>query len=140
MDLTLSIGQLATEVGCNVRTIRYYEQVGLLPPPLRSCGNQRRYRADDVRRLTVVRHARALGFSLEAIRHLLDMADRPDQSCASVTALARARIEEIDRRMRQLAALRRELEGLVGRCDDGPMSACRIVAALAEAGSAGATA
>ena len=77
----ITIGRVARETGCKVQTIRYYEQIGLLRAPDRSEGNQRRYVRTDVDRLAFIRHARDLGFSIEAIRELLHMADRPDMPC-----------------------------------------------------------
>lgn len=133
----LTIGQVAQAVGCNVRTIRYYEQVGLLPPPLRSNGNQRQYEPADIRRLAFIRHARELEFSLDAIRDLLTLSDRSDQPCDAVTEVARVQLTKIDRRLKRLAALRRELETMVQSCAGGRMSECRIVEALADCPSNG---
>jgi len=86
MDLT--IGELARRSGYAVQTLRYYEQIGLMPKPPRSSGGQRRYGEDLQRRLLFIRHARDLGFEIEDIRSLLDLASRPDQPCASVDAIA----------------------------------------------------
>jgi DNA-binding transcriptional MerR regulator len=76
----LSIGILAKRTGTKVQTIRYYEQIGLMPKPGRSDGGQRRYGNDELDRLAFIRHSRELGFSLEAIRELLDLSDRPERS------------------------------------------------------------
>ena len=73
----LTIGTLAKKTGTKVQTIRYYEQIGLLPEPGRSAGGQRRYGDSELDRLSFVRHARQLGFSLDAIRELLDLSDHP---------------------------------------------------------------
>jgi DNA-binding transcriptional MerR regulator len=69
----LSIGDLAARAGTKVQTIRYYEQIALVPAPERSAGNQRRYGASHLERLAFIRHARELGFSLGAIRELLGL-------------------------------------------------------------------
>ena len=70
-----TIGRLSRSTGCKVQTIRFYEQIGLLPQPTRSEGNQRLYTEADADRLCFVRHCRELGFSLDAIRELLSLAD-----------------------------------------------------------------
>lgn len=132
MTAALTIGQAARAVGCNVRTIRYYEQVGLLRPPVRSNGNQRQYEPDDIRRLAFIRHARELDFSLDAIGDLLTLSDRSDQSCNAVTEVARTQLTKIDQRLKRLAALRRELETMVESCTGGRMSECRIVGTLSD--------
>ena len=85
----LTIGTLAKKTGTKVQTIRYYEQIGLLPEPGRSAGGQRRYGDSELDRLSFVRHARQLGFSLDAIRELLDLSDHPDKSCAEADAIAK---------------------------------------------------
>ena len=75
-----AIGTLAERTGTKVQTNRYYEQIRLLPQPERTDGGQRRYRDKDLDRLAFIRHARQLGFTLEAIRELLDLSDNPDRS------------------------------------------------------------
>ena len=73
----LTIGKLGEAAGVKVPTIRYYEQIGLLPEAERSAGNQRLYGRKAMERLAFIRHARDLGFTLEAIRDLLSLSDRP---------------------------------------------------------------
>lgn len=131
----LSIGRLGARTGTGVETIRYYERIGLLPEPPRTAGNYRAYGEEHVRRLAFVRRARALGFHLETIRALLDVADRPEQPCASVDALARAQIAEVEARIGDLTRLRDELARLVGQCRGGTVGECRIVEALAPDGA-----
>jgi DNA-binding transcriptional MerR regulator len=77
----LTIGSLGKKTGTKVQTVRYYEQIGLMPEPGRTEGGQRRYGDAEVDRLSFIRHARQLGFPLEAIRELLDLSDNPDRSC-----------------------------------------------------------
>jgi DNA-binding transcriptional MerR regulator len=79
--MDLSIGDLSRRVAVKVPTIRYYEQISLLPAPPRTEGRQRRYGAEDVSRLSFIRHARDLGFDVEAIRELLSLSTQPDESC-----------------------------------------------------------
>jgi MerR family mercuric resistance operon transcriptional regulator len=86
----LAIGALSRHTGCQVETIRYYERVGLLPPPARSAGGYRLYAAPHFSRLTFIRRARALGFSLEEVRRLLRLADERQRPCAEARAVAAA--------------------------------------------------
>lgn len=128
------IGEAARQSGVKVPTIRYYEQIGLLPPPPRSEGNRRHYGADHLARLAFIRHARDLGFGIEAIRTLLALRDDPHQSCATADAIARARLEEIGRRIVSLTALQAELERMVDGCRQGHVCDCRVIEVLADHG------
>lgn len=130
----LSIGAVARDSGVKVPTIRYYESIGLLPEPPRTDSNRRSYGTEDVRRLAFIRHARELGFEVEAIRTLLELQDRPDQSCAAADAIARARLVEVERRIASLEALRAELSRMVEGCAHGHVGACRVIEILADHG------
>ena len=103
MSNALAIGELARETGVKIPTIRYYESVGLLPPAPRTESNRRQYDIRAVRRLQFIRHARELGFEVEAIRELLDLADQPQRSCAKVDALAREHLQAITSRIERLS-------------------------------------
>lgn len=127
-----SIGHVATSVGCKVQTIRYYEQIGLLPKPPRSHGNQRQYDTPTIQRLVFIRHARELGFPLEAIRDLLSLSDQPDQSCTAADAIARAQLSAVERRLSGLRALKNELERMVEQCKGGRIAGCRVIETLAD--------
>lgn len=129
-----TIGRLADAAGCKVQTVRYYEQVGLLRRPERSSGNQRLYGRSDIDRLTFIRHARDLGFPLEAIRDLLSLSDRPDQPCEAADAIARAQLSEVNRRIEHLQALREELERMIAQCAGGRISDCRVIEVLGDHG------
>ncbi len=129
----LSIGDLARATGTKAETIRYYERVGLLPAPARTAGGQRAYAPGHLRRLAFVRRARELGFGLDQVRALLDLSDQPERDCAAVDVVARARLAEVDRKLADLAALRRELADLVDRCGHGRVAECRIMDALSPA-------
>lgn len=127
----MNIGELARAADTNAETIRYYERIGLLLPPPRTAGNYRDYSAAHVGRLAFTRRARALGFSIEQVRALLDLADRKEQSCDAVDAIARDHLAEVKRKLADLAALRRELESMIGQCQHGTVGECRIIEALA---------
>ena len=126
------IGEAARHSGVKVPTIRYYEQIGLLPAPPRSEGNRRQYDPDDLRRLAFIRHARELGFEIDAIRALLALQDHPDQSCAEADRIARARLAEVEQRINSLTALKGELQRMVASCSHGRVDQCRVIEALAD--------
>lgn len=130
----ITIGDAARQSGVKVPTIRYYESIGLLPAPPRSEGNQRAYQEQDIARLAFIRHARELGFEIEAIRTLLSLQDDPYQSCASADAIAKARLIEVEQRIRSLLALKAELEMMVEGCGHGRVDQCRVIEVLADHG------
>ncbi|BBU53912.1 MerR family transcriptional regulator [Mameliella alba] len=126
----LSIGTLAKRTGTKVQTIRYYEQIGLMPEPGRSEGGQRRYGALELDRLAFIRHSRQLGFSLKAIRELLDLSDSPERSCTQVDAVAQKQLREVEARIDRLEALRVELQRMIGECSADRVADCRILEVL----------
>jgi len=128
----MPIGAAARESGVKVPTIRYYEEIGLLPSPPRSEGNRRLYAEADVQRLAFIRHARELGFELDAIRALLELQDRPEQSCEAADAIARARLREVEQRIASLNALKGELELMIEGCSRGRVAECRVIETLAD--------
>jgi DNA-binding transcriptional MerR regulator len=128
------IGHLAEVTGVKVPTVRYYEQIGLLPAPPRTNGNRRLYAAKDARRLTFIRHARELGFEIDAIRTLLTLQDDPGHSCAAADIIARARLREVEQRIASLQALRVELGRMVEGCCRGHVAQCRVIEVLADHG------
>jgi Cu(I)-responsive transcriptional regulator len=127
----VSIGEAARASGVKVPTVRYYEQIGLLPAPPRTEGNRRFYSDKDLQRLAFIRHARELGFEVEAIRTLLVLQDNPNQSCAAADSLAREHLVEVDARIARLNALRDELTRMVDECACGRVSQCRVIETLA---------
>jgi Cu(I)-responsive transcriptional regulator len=128
----IGIGDLARTTGCKVQTIRYYEEIGLMPEPARTAGNQRRYDQRHVDRLAFIWHSRELGFSLEAIRELLSLSDRPDQPCDAVDRLARRQLEQVERRLGRLTMLKSELERMLEQCAGGRIRDCRVIEALSD--------
>jgi DNA-binding transcriptional MerR regulator len=131
-NLMLTIGKLGEAAGVKVPTIRYYEQIGLLPEAERSAGNQRLYGRTAQERLAFIRHARDLGFTLEAIRDLLSLSDKPDQSCAAADAIAKAQLAEVESRIARLIALKAELERMVVQCAGGKIADCRVIEVLGD--------
>lgn len=125
-----SIGDLAKTTETKVVTIRYYERIGLLPEPERTAGNYRSYSAAHLGRLSFIRRARDLGFSIEQVRDLLSLSDQRDRSCEAVDAIACAHLTEVDRKIADLQALRRELGSIIDQCGCGTIAECRIIEAL----------
>jgi len=132
----LGIGDLARVTGTKVETIRYYERTGLLPSPPRTAGNYRAYGQHHLGRLSFIRRARDLGFSIEQVRALLDLADQRERSCEAVDVIAREHLSEVERKLADLTALHRELTALLGHCRHGTVAECRIIEALAPMPSA----
>jgi Cu(I)-responsive transcriptional regulator len=131
MEQQFTIGEVAGATGTRAETIRYYEKIGLLDAPPRSEGNYRKYGPENVRRLGFVRRARELGFSVEQVRALLELADHRDHDCCRVDELAQDHLANIDRKIADLTALRRELGSLLESCHGGTVANCRILEALA---------
>jgi MerR family transcriptional regulator, copper efflux regulator len=127
------IGEVASRSGLSTKAIRYYEDIGLLPPPERSASGYRDYAATVLDRLAFVRAAQAVGLSLGEIRGIVALRDEGDTPCGHVLDLLRTRAAELDRRITELRALRGELNRLVARaegldpadCDPGRI--CHLV-------------
>jgi DNA-binding transcriptional MerR regulator len=128
----LSIGKLAAAADVKVPTIRFYEQIGLLPEPDRTESDRRIYDAPAVRRLAFIKHSRQLGFGIEAIRTLLDLADNPERVCNDANALAQEQLAAVEAKIGQLEALREELTRMVASGCSGPAAECRVIEALAD--------
>ena len=131
MPTTLTIGKLGQASGVNIETIRYYERNGFLPAPARSSSGYRHYREDDIKRLRFIRRGRELGFSLEEIRSLLQLAGQPQQPCHEADQLVQAHLAEVDAKIRDLQAIRSVLEQLAG-CQSQTAAHCRLLEALEE--------
>ncbi|WP_047396039.1 helix-turn-helix domain-containing protein [Chitinibacter sp. ZOR0017] len=126
---TLTTQQLAQASGVHAETIRYYERIGLLPAPPRAANGYRRYGADAVTRLGFIRRARELGFAIEDIRGLLDLAAHPDAPCRDADALVQRQLEAVAARIRDLQALHSALQTLAG-CDSDAAGHCRLLETL----------
>lgn len=136
-DGFLAIGELARRTSTKVETIRYYERIGLLSAPARTAGNYRAYSAGDLGRLSFIRRSRDLGFSLDQVRTLLDLSDQRGRSCEAVDVIAREHRDEVDRKITDLRALRRELDSMIDQCRRGTVADCRIIEALSPAPESG---
>ena len=130
MRETRGIGALAKAADTKVVTIRYYERIGLLPSPPRKRGNYRVYGPEDERRLRFIRRCRALGFSIDQVRDLLDLSFQRDQTCADVDRITGEHLLEIERKISDLKRLAGELRRLSECCKGGTIADCRILEAL----------
>lgn len=126
----MRIGELARLSGTLPETIRYYEQVTLIPAPPRSASGYRRYSAEHLKRLRFLRRCRDLGFSIAEIRSLLRLAERAEQSCKPVTDLATQHLTRIRAKIADLKRLERSITDLVGSCPDERIADCRILESL----------
>lgn len=131
--MNMRIGELGKLTGCQPETIRFYEQKGLLPPPVRSDANYRLYDATHAERLHFIRRCRALGMSLDEVQILLDFHDQPDRPCGGVNELVDQHIGQIDRQITELCTLRAELSQLRAKCDSTrPAASCEILKQLSD--------
>lgn len=127
----LTIGKLAKAAGTKVETVRWYEKDGLIDASARTEGNYRSCTPRNLSRLTFIRRARELGFLLDQVRALLDLASNPGRDCGLVYELASGHLDEVDRKLADLAALRRELAALLTSCREESVTECRILEAFA---------
>ncbi len=129
---TLSIGALAKATATKAVTIRYYEQIGLLPAASRSSSGYRLYNDEQRTRLLFIRRSRGLGFSVEDIRELLGLADRREASCSAVDSKVQGQLEQVRLRIADLRNLEAELQRLSDCCQGGVIENCRIIETLSD--------
>ena len=132
----MNIGEAAALSGVPAKTIRYYEDVGLVRPAPRTGNGYRAYGDNDVHVLRFVQRARSLGFSVNECRQLLDLYRNPQRTSAEVKALTMHRIAEIDRKMAELAGMRRALVQLAESCHGDDRPECPIIENMAQRGGA----
>jgi MerR family transcriptional regulator, copper efflux regulator len=135
----LAIGALAERTGCNVPTIRYYEEIGLIPPPKRRPSGHRYYDTAAEELLTFIRHCRDFGFSIEQIRELVSLANSSARDCIETRDIAQAHLEAVRAKQAELRVLERSLARFVKSCTDmcagGPAAQCTILKDLSSADS-----
>lgn len=127
-----TIGALSKSTGVKVTTIRYYESIGLMDEPDRSHSGQRLYNSDALERMKFIRHARELGFSVEAIRELIQLQTHPGDDCAIVDEIARRHLGDVRRRLSQLEALEGELKRMISSCEGGKIGTCMVMKCLSD--------
>lgn len=127
----ITIGDLAKGTGTKVVTVRYYEQIGLLPVPSRTAGNYRTYSNEQMRRLRFIRRCRDLGFTLDQIRDLLRLSSQKDEECGEVDRITAQHLIEVEQKISDLKRLAKELRRLNNCCQgNGIVADCRIIEAL----------
>jgi len=130
-SLTLSIGVLAQQTGCTVPTIRYYEEIGLLPTGPRTDSGRRVYGQAAVRRLTFIRRCRDFGFTIEQVRELVGLVDEPDRPCIEVRDVAARHLAQLRQKLAELQALESSVAAFVCSCETacagGPTVDCTIL-------------
>lgn len=124
------IGSIADQTGVNIETIRYYERVGLLPPPPRSEGRHRLYDVGYVRRLTFIRRGRELGYPLDDIRTLLELVDAGRVDFRATKEITLRHLANIQGKIASLKKLERALKGMASACRPDRQSNCPILDAL----------
>lgn len=127
-------GELARHGQVNPETIRYYERSGLLPQPKRSQAGYRLFAPTAVQRIRFIKRAQAVGFSLDEIKTLLDLKYASDATCGDVRDMVDAKIDDIDRKIAALQAMRDELSALFEECPGGdrPTDECPILGSFAQ--------
>lgn len=129
----MSIGELAKATGVKIVTIRYYEQIKVMPSPSRTEGNYRTYQQEHLHRLQFIRRCRELGFTLDQLRDLLRLCGQAEQACAAVDRITARHLKEIEQRVADLGRLAAELRRLKNRCSGkGCIADCRILEALSQ--------
>jgi MerR family copper efflux transcriptional regulator len=134
--MTMNIGEAAVRSGVPAKTIRYYEQIGLLGSPARSENLYRSYDEDDAALLRFVGRARRLGFSIEELRSLVALYRDRSRSSRDVKALAKQHLADIDRKIHELQSLRHAMSELIERCQGDERPNCPILDELSGAGCA----
>lgn len=124
-------GQVAKAAKVGSETVRFYEQQGLLPRPVRSSSGYRQYTDVSLKRLLFIQHAKELGFSLREIKELLSLRVNPNCSCKEIKALAEEKVRDVRSKIRGLKKMQGVLERLVRACrGKGPTGECPILEAL----------
>lgn len=129
----MQIREVEQSAGLPAKTIRYYEEIGLVRPKRQDNG-YRIYSTEDVHRLRFLQRARGLGFSIEDCRALLSLYDETGRESADVRAIAEAHLDEIDRKIRELKGMRQTLAHLVHACHGDARPDCPILNDLAGVG------
>lgn len=128
-ESSLTIGRLAERTGVHFETIRYYQQLGLMPTPARPLGSVRRYGPDAVKRLHFIKRAQGLGFSLDEVKLLLGLS--VGKHCAETRALAERKMHMVEEKLANLRSIKKVLTGLIGACGTGKNGrGCPIIESL----------
>ncbi len=129
-DDVFTIGKLSRRAGCVVQTIRYYEKIGLLPEPDRSPRGHRLYNEDILNRLKFILRTRQLGFNLEERREFLELVDGGNYTCQKIRKKTLLQAQEINRKIKDLKKMERELLNMANKCNNDEGTDCSILASL----------
>ena len=130
----LPIGALARETGLTVEGVRFYEKAGILRASARTAGRQRLYSRRDLQRLSFIRRARQVGFSLDEVRALLHLADTIGRSsCADAYRLASGHLDDVKAKIADLRKMEKALRVMVASCAEGTRPVCPLIETLASA-------
>jgi MerR family mercuric resistance operon transcriptional regulator len=129
---SFTIGALSERTGVNIETIRYYEKIGLLPPPRRSEGRHRLYDRELTQRLQFVRRSRELGFSIEEIKALLRLVDQGGLGCSEAKAITERHLADIRGKITDLKRLERVLSRLATACEANELPQCPLLETLSK--------
>ena len=127
----MKIGELSKTTGCSIQTIRYYEKEGLLSTPERTEGNYRLYGERALKELEFIKHCRSLDIPLTDVKRLMELKNKPEESCASVNKLIAQQLALVNNRMRELKVLQAELQQMASLCTtENTIEACGIIKSL----------
>ena len=130
----MNIGTVSEKSGVSAKTIRYYESIGLIPPADRAENGYRDYGPNDVETLRFIKRSRAMGFSVEDVRNLLDLWMNKDRASADVKAVALKHITDVEKRIVELESIRDTLKNLTKCCQGNDRPDCPILEGLAGLG------
>ena len=126
----MRIGELAKRLGINPKTLRYWEEIGLLPPPLRNSSGYRIYTEEHLKLCEFILKAKSVGFKLEEIKEIISLKLSGEAPCGCVEDRIREKIEEIDKLIEELRSRRRLLESLLRERREVPASVCPIIESI----------
>lgn len=126
----MTIGAVSRRTGVNIETIRYYEKIRMLPPPIRTAGGRRVYGTEEVRKLAFIRRGRELGLTLGDIRGLLRLGTPGQTSCSKVCAVATRHLDDVRAKIADLQKLERRLSSTIAQCADSDPDECAVLDAL----------
>ena len=126
----MTIGPLSEQTGCNIETIRYYERIGIMPPPPRTEGGHRVYREEHLKRLTFIRRSRELGFTLGEVRNLLLLVDGDEFTCDEVKTTTLEHADDVHQKIADLKRMEKTLRDTAAQCEGGKTPDCPIIDSL----------
>jgi MerR family transcriptional regulator, mercuric resistance operon regulatory protein len=126
----LSIGGLSAASGVHIETIRYYERIGIAPKPPRTTAGHRVYGDVHIKRFVFVRRGRELGFTLDQVRTLLDLADGSSDTCAKVKVLTLDHLTDVEKKITDLERLREVLSDHADQCEGDHAPDCPLIESL----------